>query len=295
MQVLQGSLVALITPMLKNGDIDYVALERLIDWHIDMGTNGIVSVGTTGESATLDFEEHFNVISHTINYVKKRVPVIAGTGANSTKEAIYLTAKAKDAGADYALLVTPYYNKPNQNGLIKHYTELANEVDIPQILYNVPSRTACDLLPESVKLLSKHQNIIGIKEAVDDKQRIEELLEISRDKHDFYIYSGDDPTFCKSLRMGIDGVISVAANVIPNLIAAICKYSLNNDFEKAQQIDAKCKNLYKLLFIESNPIPVKWMLYRMKKVHDAIRSPLIALDETFHDEVLSELQRLKLL
>ena len=154
MQVLQGSLVALITPMLKNGDIDYVALERLIDWHIDMGTNGIVSVGTTGESATLDFEEHFNVISHTINYVKKRVPVIAGTGANSTKEAIYLTAKAKDAGADYALLVTPYYNKPNQNGLIKHYTELANEVDIPQILYNVPSRTACDLLPESVKLLS---------------------------------------------------------------------------------------------------------------------------------------------
>ena len=187
MQVLQGSLVALITPMLKNGDIDYVALERLIDWHIDMGTNGIVSVGTTGESATLDFEEHFNVISHTINYVKKRVPVIAGTGANSTKEAIYLTAKAKDAGADYALLVTPYYNKPNQNGLIKHYTELANEVDIPQILYNVPSRTACDLLPESVKLLSKHQNIIGIKEAVDDQQRIEELLEIARDRKDFYI------------------------------------------------------------------------------------------------------------
>ena len=296
MQALKGSLVALVTPLSENGDVDYLALQNLLDWHVEQGTNGIVSVGTTGESATLNPKEHIDVIEFTVKHINKRLPVIAGTGANSTEEAIELSEESRLKGADYALLVTPYYNKPNQNGLIAHYQKIADTVQIKQILYNVPSRTACDLLPNSVEILSKHSNIVGIKEAIDKKERIKQLIDISKNvSKNFYVFSGDDPTFMESLNIGADGVISVAANVIPNLISAICKYSLNNDFEKAQQIDADCKNLYKLLFIESNPIPVKWMLYRMKKVHDAIRSPLITLDETFHDEVLSELQRLKLL
>ena len=171
MQALKGSIVALVTPMMENDDIDYQSLESLIDWHIEQGTNGIVSVGTTGESATLDVKDHLDVIKHTVDYANSRIPIIAGTGANSTTEAIELTEESKKHGADYALIVTPYYNKPNQNGLIKHYLKLADSVDIPQILYNVPSRTACDLLPSSVKVLSEHKNIIGIKEAVNTDKR----------------------------------------------------------------------------------------------------------------------------
>jgi len=295
MQVLQGSLVALVTPLNEDGSVDYDSLKKLIDWHIDEGTNGIVSVGTTGESATLNVKEHLDVIDFTIKHVGKRIPVIAGTGANATNEAIELSQEAKLKGADYVLLVTPYYNKPNQNGLIKHYEEIANKVDIPQILYNVPSRTACDLKPSSVEILSKHQNIIGIKEAVDDFQRIRELINITQISDDFSVFSGDDPTFLESMSLGAHGVISVAANVTPRSISMICRNVLNSELNEANNMNDINKNLYKLLFVESNPIPVKWMLFKMGLIKNIIRLPLIQLDETFHDEVLSELNKLRLI
>lgn len=295
MQVLQGSLVALVTPLNEDGSVDYDSMKKLIDWHIDEGTNGIVSVGTTGESATLNVKEHLDVIDFTIKHVGKRIPVIAGTGANATNEAIELSQEAKLKGADYVLLVTPYYNKPNQNGLIKHYEEIANKVDIPQILYNVPSRTACDLKPSSVETLSKHQNIIGIKEAVDDFQRIRELINITQISDDFSVFSGDDPTFLESMSLGAHGVISVAANVIPRSISMICRNVLNSELNEANNLNDINKNLYKLLFVESNPIPVKWMLFKMGLIKNIIRLPLIQLDETFHDEVVSELNKLRLI
>ena len=295
MQVLQGSLVALVTPLNEDGSVDYDSLKKLIDWHIDEGTNGIVSVGTTGESATLNVKEHLDVIDFAIKHVGKRIPVIAGTGANATNEAIELSQEAKLKGADYVLLVTPYYNKPNQNGLIKHYEEIANKVDIPQILYNVPSRTACDLKPSSVEILSKHQNIIGIKEAVDDFQRIRELINITQISDDFSVFSGDDPTFLESMSLGAHGVISVAANVIPRSISMICRNVLNSELNEANNLNDINKNLYKLLFVESNPIPVKWMLFKMGLIKNIIRLPLIQLDETFHDEVVSELNKLRLI
>ena len=296
MQVLQGSLVALVTPMFPNGDVDYVSLERLIDWHIEEGTDGIVSVGTTGESATLNLKEHIEVISHSCKYINKRVPVIAGTGANSTKEAVELTQESKLIGADYALIVTPYYNKPNQKGLIAHYETIADAADINQILYNVPSRTACDMHPKTVDILSSHKNIVGIKEAVDDMARIKELVDISKNSEGtFYIYSGDDPTFMESMNIGTHGVISVAANVIPKSISNICKLMKNDSFDEARLLNINNSNLYKLLFTESNPIPVKWMLFRMGLIQNSIRLPLIELDKNFHDEITSEMVKLELL
>ena len=296
MQVLQGSLVALVTPMLPNGDVDYSCLENLIDWHIDQGTNGIVSVGTTGESATLNVKEHLDVIAFTVKHTNKRIPVIAGSGANSTTEAIDLTKESKRLGADFALIVTPYYNKPNQNGLIAHYSAIADAVDIDQILYNVPSRTACDLLPSSVSVLSKHKNIIGIKEAVDDESRIKKLVQISQNADsNFSVFSGDDPTFMDSMLLGTHGVISVSANVSPKSHSEICYAVKNGDYEKAKILNEHNLNLYRLLFVESNPIPVKWILYKMDLIKNAIRLPLMELDETFHEEILSEMIKLKLL
>ena len=295
MQALKGSLVALVTPMIPNGDVDYVALENLIDWHIEKGTNGIVSVGTTGESATVNIKEHLEVINHTVKYVNSRIPVIAGTGANSTSEAIELTMESKQIGADFSLLVTPYYNKPNQNGLIQHYTKVANEVDFPQILYNVPSRTACDLKPSSVKILSEHKNIIGIKEALGDPKRIDDLIQISSNNEDFLLYSGDDPSFLSMLKKGGDGVISVAANVVPEYISDICSSALEEKFDIAEELDNKLSTLYELLFIESNPIPVKWMLYKMELIQKSIRLPLIELDKKYHENILSEMLKLNLL
>jgi 4-hydroxy-tetrahydrodipicolinate synthase len=295
MQALKGSLVALVTPMIPNGDVDYVALENLIDWHIEKGTDGIVSVGTTGESATVNIKEHLEVISHTVKYVNSRIPVIAGTGANSTSEAIELTMESKQMGADFSLLVTPYYNKPNQNGLIQHYTKIANEVDLPQILYNVPSRTACDLKPSSVKILSEHKNIVGIKEAVGDPKRIDDLIQISSNNEDFLLYSGDDPSFLSMLKKGGDGVISVAANVVPEYISDICSSAFEEKFDIAEELDNKLSTLYELLFIESNPIPVKWMLYKMELIQKSIRLPLIDLDKKYHENILSEMLKLNLL
>ena len=296
MQALEGSLVALVTPLSEDGEVDYDALKHLIDWHINQGTDGIVSVGTTGESATLNIKEHVDVIEFTVKHAKNKLPVIAGTGANSTDEAIELSEEARLKGADYALLVTPYYNKPNQKGLIAHYEKIADSSQIKQILYNVPSRTACDLLPESVEILSEHSNIVGIKEAVDDEQRIEELINISNScSGNFSIFSGDDPTFMNSLNIGAHGVISVAANVIPKSISKICQHIRENEKDAADALNLQNANLYRLLFVESNPIPVKWMLYKMGLIKEYIRLPLIELDETFHDEIMSELNKHRLI
>tara|TARA_B100000965_G_scaffold404891_1_gene437026 strand:+ start:970 stop:1860 length:891 start_codon:yes stop_codon:yes gene_type:complete len=295
MQVLNGSLVALVTPMLPNGDIDFITLDKIIDWHITEGTNGIVSVGTTGESATVNFDEHIKIIKHTIDYVDGRIPVIAGTGANSTSEALDLTIEAKNVGANYALIVTPYYNKPSQRGLIEHYTKIAESIDIPQILYNVPSRTACDLLPSSVEVLSNHKNIIGIKEAVDDEDRMKDLIKISLANKNFKIYSGDDPSFLKMLELGGHGVISVAANVVPKYISEICSLYLGNKIKNAQLINAKLTKIYDLLFIQSNPIPVKWMMYKMGLIQNALRLPLTELDEKYKEIIISEMLKLELL
>ena len=295
MQALKGSLVALVTPMEEGGEVDYESLEKLIDWHINQGTNGIVSVGTTGESATLDVDEHVEVIKHTVKHVNSRVPVIAGTGANSTSEALELTQESKQNGADFALIVTPYYNKPTQKGLISHYTKLANEVDIPQILYNVPSRTACDILPETVKILSTHNNIVGIKEAVDSKERIDDLISISSNNQNFQLFSGDDPSFIKMIQKGGDGVISVAANVVPNKISEICKLVEEKKHDEATFIDNTLSNLYDLLFIESNPIPVKWMLFKMNLIKNSIRLPLEELDKIYQEDITNEMLKLKLI
>ena len=298
MQALKGSLVALVTPLSSDGEVDYTALKGLVEWHIEQGTHGIVSVGTTGEAPTLSVNEHSKVIAKTVEYVNARVPVIAGTGGNSTRDSIALTKHAKEVGADFCLLVTPYYNKPNQEGLLRHFLSIAESVDIPQILYNVPSRTACDILPSTVKILANHKNIVGIKEALDDMNRIKELIEISykiRNRKDFYIYSGDDPTFLASMKLGTHGVISVVANAIPNQIASICNHALNKDFVKAHEINKIYNDLYNLCFVESNPIPIKWIMYKLNKIENNIRLPLIDLNETFHEKIMSEMVKLKLI
>lgn len=298
MQPLQGSLVALVTPMLENGSLDFNALEALIEWHIESGTNGIVSVGTTGESATVSVPEHLKIINKTINFVDGRVPVIAGTGGNSTQEAIELTQTAAELGADYALLVTPYYNKPNQEGLFHHFIKIADSAEIPQILYNVPSRTACDLMPETVMRLANHQNIVGIKEALDSSERFSELIKISQsiaDQKNFSVFSGDDPTFNSFMANGGDGVISVAANVVPSYISQICSLNLSGQFDEAKELNSILENLYELLFVESNPIPVKWMLNRMKRIQSGIRLPLVPYNESFHEKTINEMIKLKLL
>ena len=298
MQPLQGSFVALVTPMLADGSIDHESLESLIEWHIEKGTNGIVAVGTTGESATVSVKEHLQIIEHTIGFADGRIPVIAGTGANSTEEAIELTQTAASLGANFALIVTPYYNKPTQEGLYQHYIKIADAVEMPQILYNVPSRTACDLRPETVARLCSHPNIIGIKEAVDDFARLNELLSIServRDQKYFSILSGDDPTFCEFMSQGGDGVISVAANVLPKEISQICSLNLEGHLADAQELNEMFTSIYELLFVESNPIPVKWILEQMQKINSGIRLPLTTLDSQFHDAIKNEMIKLKLL
>ena len=298
MQPLQGSFVALVTPMSTNGSLDFNALEGLIEWHIESGTDGIVSVGTTGESATVSVPEHLEIIEKTIEFVDRRVPVIAGTGGNSTQEAVELTQKASELGADYVLIVTPYYNKPNQEGLYQHFIKIADSVDIPQILYNVPSRTACDLRPETVMRLANHQNIIGIKEALDSSERLSELIRISQsiaDQKNFSVFSGDDPSFNSFMANGGDGVISVAANVVPKHISQICSLNLSDQFNDAEELNSLLKNLYELLFVESNPIPVKWMLNKMGRIQPGIRLPLIPFNQVFHEKTVNEMIKLKLI
>ena len=298
MQPLQGSFVALVTPMLENGSLDFDALEALVEWHIESETNGIVSVGTTGESATVSVPEHLEIIKKTIDFVDGRVPVIAGTGGNSTQEAIDLTQTAAELGADYALIVTPYYNKPNQEGLFQHFIKIADSVEIPQILYNVPARTACDLRPDTVMRLASHQNIVGIKEALDSSERLSELIRISQsiaDQKNFSVFSGDDPSFSSFMANGGDGVISVAANIVPKYISQICSLNLSDQFDHAEELNSILKNLYELLFVESNPIPVKWMLNKMGRIQPGIRLPLVPFNQVFHEKTINEMIKLKLI
>jgi 4-hydroxy-tetrahydrodipicolinate synthase len=281
-----------------DGSLDYESLESLIDWHIQSGSNGIVAVGTTGESATVNVMEHLKIIEQTVEFVDGRIPVIAGTGANSTQEALELTQTAASLGADFALIVTPYYNKPNQEGLYQHYMKIADSVEIPQILYNVPSRTACDLRPETVSRLSYHPNIVGIKEAVDDSARLDELLSIRERVNDqkyFAVLSGDDPTFSEFMSTGGDGVISVAANILPSQVAKICGLNLEGHYEDAKELNDMYRNMFELLFIEANPITVKWMLGQMMRINSGIRLPLISLDSQYHDAIKNEMIKLKLI
>ncbi len=268
----RGSMVALITPMNEQGDVDDAALRKLVDFHIQEGTDAIVAVGTTGESATLDEAEHCDVIKQVVDYVDGRIPVIAGTGANSTREAISLTECAKAGGADACLLVTPYYNKPTQEGLYLHHKAVAEAVDIPQILYNVPGRTACDLLPETVVRLARLPNIVGIKDATGKLERLQAMR--AECPSDFDFYSGDDATGCEFLLQGGHGVISVTANVAPRLMHEMVTAALAGQREQAQALDVRLLGLHKALFVESSPIPVKWAMWELGLSQKGIRLPL---------------------
>ncbi len=283
----RGSMVALVTPMHADGSVDFEGLARLVEFHVQNGTSAIISMGTTGESATLDEKEHCEVIRRTVEMVDNRIPVIAGTGANSTTEAITLTRCAMQAGADACLLVTPYYNKPTQEGLYLHHKAIADAVPVPQILYNVPGRTACDMLPETVGRLSKISNIIGIKEATGDLQRLHQIRELCGDNFD--LYSGDDATGTEFMLQGGQGVISVTNNVAPKAMADMCEAALAGDRERALELNAPLLMLHEKLFVEVNPIPVKWALYEMGLIEAGIRLPLTVLSEQYHEEVRAAL------
>ena len=284
-----GSMVALATPMREDGALDNDSLAALIEFHISQGTDAIVAVGTTGESATLDEAEHCAVIRDVVQMARGRIPVIAGTGANSTTEAITLTRCAREAGADACLLVTPYYNKPTQEGLYRHFRAVAEAVPIPQILYNVPGRTACDMLPETVQRLCRISNIVGIKEATGDLERAQEILDRCGETLD--LYSGDDATAREIILLGGRGVISVTANVAPGLMHEMAAAALAGDRDKAQAIDTRLAALHKDLFVESNPIPVKWALSEMGMIPPGIRLPLTPLAEEYHDRVRAALRQ----
>ncbi|GMR03514.1 MAG: 4-hydroxy-tetrahydrodipicolinate synthase [Gammaproteobacteria bacterium] len=278
-----GSMVALVTPMNEDGSLDVAALRKLIDFHIENGTEAIIAVGTTGESATLDHEEHCEVIRLVMGHAKGRIPVIAGTGANATTEAIELTRCAEKAGADACLLVTPYYNKPTQEGLYQHHKAVAEAVPVPQILYNVPGRTACDMLPETVERLSAIPNIIGIKEATGKMDRAREILQRCGDRLD--LYSGDDATALELILLGGKGVISVTANVAPKQMHEMCASARTGDEKKAREINERLMGLHKNLFCESNPIPVKWAVKEMGLIKGGIRLPLTPLSAGHHETV----------
>ena len=294
---IKGSITALVTPMKENGELDYSALEKLINFQIDSGISGLVAVGTTGESATIDFEDHIKLIEFFVKTASGRIPIIAGTGANSTDEALHLTKGAKESGADAALLVSPYYNKPPQEGIYKHHIKIADEIDLPQILYNVPSRTASFIEPETVFKLSCHKNIIGIKDATGDMKNHSEVLNLCAEEinsGNFYLYSGDDFSSLEFLQKGGHGTISVTSNVVPNIVSEICDL-VNSDFTKAKKLDESLQQLNKNLFCESNPIPVKWCLYKMGFIDKGIRLPLIELNDTFKKDLEQNLNELKLL
>ena len=275
----KGSMVAIVTPMNEDSSLDHTSLENLIEFHIENKTDVIISVGTTGESATLDFDEHSEVIKSTLDIVNKRVPVIAGSGANSTSEALHLTQRSKELGAEACLLVTPYYNKPTQRGLYEHYKKIADEVSIPQILYNVPGRTSVDMLPDTVKNLSTHPNIIGIKEASGNLERSKEILEKCSDN--LSIFTGDDKTSARDILMGFKGNISVTANIVPLQMHNMCELASEGQKDEAEKINSKIDVLHDNLFIESNPIPVKWALSRMGLIKRGIRLPLTWMNEEY--------------
>lgn len=285
--MIQGSMVALVTPMTPDNSLDWPALRKLVDWHLEQGTNAIVAVGTTGESATLDIEEHLDVIKAVVDQVNGRIPVIAGTGANSLTEALELTEGAERAGADACLLVTPYYNKPTQEGLYLFHKTIAERVKIPQYLYNVPGRTGVDMLPETALRLAAIPNIKGIKEATGDMVRAKTLIEQSPE--DFIVISGDDATAVELMLLGGRGDISVTANVVPRAIADLCALAIEGQTEQARALNDRLMPLHNAMFVEANPIPVKWALMQMGRVQSGIRLPMTPLSERFHEQVTEAL------
>ncbi len=287
--MIQGSIVALVTPMFESGDVDKESLRKLVDYHIEQGTDALVAVGTTGESATLDEDEHLDVIKFIVEVTNRRIPVIAGTGANSTKEAITLTEKAKEIGVDACLIVTPYYNKPTQEGLYLHHKAIADAVDIPQILYNVPGRTACDMLPETIGRLSHISNIVGVKEATGQLSRYQEIRNLVG--ADFAIYTGDDATSREFCLLGGNGSITVTGNVAPRLVHDMIWAAMAGDKDSALALDSKLSALHTHLFIQSNPIPVKWAVAEMGLMGKGIRLPLTWLSADCFDLVRDALHQ----
>ena len=283
-----GSIVALVTPMKVDGAVDDEALERLVEFHIANGTSGIVAVGTTGESPTLSVEEHIGVVRTVVRRAAKRIPVIAGTGANSTREAIELTELAKEAGADACLMVTPYYNKPTQEGLFQHYKTVAERVSIPIILYNVPSRTSVDMKPESVERLAMAvPNIVGIKEAASLERNREHFARVGGR---LALLSGDDDLACECVLAGYQGVVSVSANVAPRQVRNVIAAALDGNRELARKLDAQMQRLHRAMFVETNPIPAKWAVARLGLIQDGIRLPLVPLSKQFHGQVMEAIQ-----
>ncbi|HZJ94843.1 MAG TPA: 4-hydroxy-tetrahydrodipicolinate synthase [Thiopseudomonas sp.] len=291
--MITGSMVALVTPMNAQGELDWQALNRLVEFHLQEGTSALVAVGTTGESATLNVEEHIEVIQRVVEQVNGRIPVIAGTGANCTREAIVLTKNAKQVGADACLLVTPYYNKPTQEGLYQHFKHIAETVDIPQILYNVPGRTVCDMQADTVVRLSAVDNIVGIKEATGDIARAKDI--IARVPSDFYVYSGDDATAYELMLAGGKGNISVTANIAPKAMQELCQAALAGDAERAKQLNDQLMPLHENLFLEANPIPVKWALHEMGLIGSGIRLPLTWFSEQYQDTLRQAMRQSGLL
>lgn len=289
--MIQGSMVALVTPMNADNSLDWASLHKLVDWHLEQGTHAIVAVGTTGESATLSVEEHLAVVKKVVDQVNGRIPVIAGTGANSTAEAVELTQAAKDAGVDACLLVTPYYNKPTQEGLFLHHQHIARAVAIPQILYNVPGRTGVDMKTETALRIAKVQNIIGIKEATGDLARAKDLIEQAPEG--FAIISGDDATAVELILLGGKGDISVTANVVPRDIATMCELALAGKAQEARAINQRLLALHDAMFVESNPIPVKWAVEQLGLIQSGIRLPLTRLSEQYQSQVVAALKAAK--
>ena len=295
--MISGAITALATPMKVDGSLDFLSLEKLIEFQISEGINALVAVGTTGESATVDVKEHLEIIDFFIKISNGRVPIIAGTGANSTKEAIELTEEARVLGADAALLVSPYYNKPTQEGLFQHFSEIADAVDLPQIIYNVPSRTASNIEVDTVERLCSNKNIIGIKDATGDLNIFEDLkrqCSFEINSGNFAIYSGDDETSFDLISRGGHGTISVTSNILPKLVSEMYEAAKNNS-QSGDEINKKLSKINKLLFLESNPIPVKFALNLMGIIDKGIRLPLTWLDEKFHQDIQNELNNLELI
>lgn len=286
--LLQGSMVALVTPMRANGDVDEVALDQLVDFHLQNGTDAIVAVGTSGESATLSVAEHLKVVKQVVKRVDKRIPVVAGTGSNSTLEAVALTTEAKALGVDACLLVVPYYNKPTQEGLYRHFMLLADSVAVPQLLYNVPGRTITDMSDEVVLRLASHENIVGIKDATGDMARVKHVVEQAPEG--FSVFSGDDMTACELMLLGGKGNISVTANIAPKQMAKLCELAIAGHTADARSLQEELMPLHNALFTESNPIPVKWAAYEMGLIPEGIRLPLTPLSTPHHDPLKSVLK-----
>ncbi|MGE5626042.1 MAG: 4-hydroxy-tetrahydrodipicolinate synthase [Bacillota bacterium] len=284
----QGSMVALVTPMAADGRVDFDALDALLDWHVAEGTDAIVAVGTTGESATLETDEHMEVVARCVKHLSGRIPVIAGTGSNSTAHAVSLSRRAQELGADAVLTIAPYYNKPGQEGLYRHFRAVAEAVSVPVILYNVPSRTITDILPETVERLAELSNVVGIKEATGDMKRAAEIRRRCGER--FLLISGDDATAREFILQGGVGVISVTANVAPRKMHDMCVAARNGDAAKAAAIDAELAPLHKALFVESNPIPVKWALAEMGRIPPGIRLPLTPLSSAHHTALRAALK-----